>query len=199
MNSIKHGLVAALLAATGSLSTGLAADTAVLAGGCFWCMEKDFETLEGVTDVVSGFTGGTAEDPTYEGDHTGHYEAVEITYDPEVVSYQDLLDHFWVNIDPFDAQGQFCDKGPSYLSAIFVADDEERALAEASKERVEERFPDEEVVTPILPADTFYPIKGEESYHQDFYEKSPIRYKAYRWNCGRDRRLEEIWGDDATV
>ena len=199
MNFTRHGLVAALLAATGGLSTGLAADTAVLAGGCFWCMEKDFEALEGVTDVVSGFTGGTAENPTYNGDHTGHYEAVEITYDPEVVSYQDLLDHFWVNIDPFDARGQFCDKGPSYLSAIFVADDEERTLAEASKERVVERFPDEEVVTPILPADTFFPITGEESYHQDFYKKSPLRYKAYRWNCGRDRRLEEIWGDDATV
>ena len=199
MNSIKTSLVAAVVTATGLLSTGLAADTAVLAGGCFWCMEKDFESLDGVTDVVSGFTGGTAENPTYNGDHTGHYEAVEITYDPEVVSYQDLLDHFWVNIDPFDARGQFCDKGPSYLSAIFVADDEERALAEASKERVEERFPDEEVVTPILPEATFYPITGEESYHQDFYKKSPIRYKAYRWNCGRDRRLEEIWGDDATV
>ena len=175
------------------------ADTAILAGGCFWCMEKDFESLEGVTDVVSGFTGGTAENPTYRGDHTGHYEAVLITYDPAIVSYQQLLEHYWVNIDPFDAAGQFCDKGPSYRSAIFVANEEERALAEASKKTVIERFPDQTVVTPILPVATFFPIKGDEEYHQDYYRKYPVRYKAYRWGCGRDRRLKEIWGDDATV
>lgn len=173
------------------------ADKAVLAGGCFWCMEKDFESLNGVTDVISGFTGGTAPNPTYRGDHTGHYEAVEITYDPAVVSYQGILDHFWVNIDPFDATGQFCDKGPSYLSAIFVANDEERALAENSKQQVIDRFPDQEVVTPILEASTFFPIRGAESGHQDFYKKSPIRYKTYRWGCGRDKRLQEIWGSDA--
>ena len=199
MISIKHSLAAALVSATGLLSTGLVAETTVLAGGCFWCMEKDFEALEGVSDVVSGFTGGTAENPTYRGDHTGHYEAVEITYDPDVVSYQDLLDHFWVNVDPFDARGQFCDKGPSYLSAIFVANDEERALAERSRERVVARFPDEDVVTPILPSATFYPIEGDEIHHQDFYKKSPVRYKTYRWRCGRDKRLKEIWGEDATV
>lgn len=173
------------------------ADKAVLAGGCFWCMEKDFESLSGVTDVISGFTGGTAANPTYRGDHTGHYEAVEITYDPAVVSYQGILDHFWVNIDPFDARGQFCDKGPSYLSAIFVANDEERALAEKSKQQVIGRFTDQEVVTPILEASTFFPIRGAESGHQDFYKKSPIRYKTYRWSCGRDKRLREIWGSDA--
>ena len=199
MNPDKRIAAALLLSASGLLPGALAADTAVLAGGCFWCMEKDFEALEGVSDVVSGFTGGTAENPTYRGDHTGHYEAVEITYDPEVVSYQDLLDHFWVNVDPFDARGQFCDKGPSYLSAVFVADEEERMLAERSRERVVERFPDQTVVTPILPAATFYPIKGDEIHHQDFYKKSPVRYKAYRWSCGRDQRLEEIWGEDATV
>jgi peptide-methionine (S)-S-oxide reductase len=187
-------LSAALLFSTSAL-----ADKAVLAGGCFWCMEKDFESLDGVTDVISGFTGGTAENPTYSGDHAGHYEAVEITYDPAIVSYEQILQHFWVNIDPFDAQGQFCDKGPSYRSAIFVASEEEQALAEASKQRVVERFPDQTVVTPILPADTFYPIKGDEIHHQDYYRKSPLRYKAYRWSCGRDQRLEEIWGDDATV
>jgi peptide-methionine (S)-S-oxide reductase len=151
-----------------------------------------------VSDVISGFTGGTAENPTYSGDHTGHYEAVEITYDPKVVSYEEILDHFWINIDPFDARGQFCDKGPSYLSAIFVSNPQERALAEESKQRVVDRFPDQEVVTPILDASTFYPIRGDESYHQDYYKKSPIRYKAYRWNCGRDRRLREIWGEQAT-
>ncbi len=168
---------------------------AVLAGGCFWCMEADFEKLDGVTDVISGFTGGSHPNPTYNGAHTGHYEAVEITYDPEIASYQDLLDHFWINHDPFDARGQFCDKGHEYLAAIFVADEEQRRLAEASKRKVGERFAGKTVVTPILPLGTFYPIKGDESYHQDFYKKNPLRYKTYRWGCGRDRRLAEIWGD----
>lgn len=195
---MRHWLIG--LAAVGlSLATsGAMGDKAILAGGCFWCMEADFEKLEGVTDVVSGFTGGTVENPTYNGDHTGHYEAVEITYDPEKVSYGELLDHYWVNIDPFDDGGQFCDRGHSYLSAIFVADDKERAVAEQAKKEVEAMFPDKEVVTPILPAATFYPVKGNESYHQDYYKKSPIRYKFYRWNCGRDQRLEEIWGEKAT-
>ena len=199
MKPIKSCTTAVLLAATASLSSALVADTAVFAGGCFWCVEKDFESLEGVSEAVSGFTGGTAENPTYRGDHTGHYEAVRVTYDPDVVSYEELLEHFWVNIDPFDDRGQFCDKGHEYLSAVFVANDEERALAEASRRRVVERFPDETVVTPILPADTFYPIGGDEIHHQDYYKKSPLRYKAYRWGCGRDQRLREIWGKDATV
>ncbi|PLX74556.1 MAG: peptide-methionine (S)-S-oxide reductase [Desulfuromonas sp.] len=171
------------------------ADTTVLAGGCFWCMESDFEKLDGVTDVVSGFTGGTVENPTYNGNHAGHYEAVEISYDPEKVSYKELLDYYWVNIDPFDDRGQFCDKGHSYLSAIFVANEEERKIAEASKHEIAAMFAQQEVVTPILDASTFYPIKGDESYHQDFYKKSPVRYKIYRWNCGRDQRLRDIWGD----
>lgn len=174
------------------------ADKAILAGGCFWCMESDYEKLPGVTDVISGFTGGTVKNPTYNGDHTGHYEAVEITYDPNKVSYEQLLDYYWVNIDPFDDRGQFCDKGHSYLSAIFVADEKERAIAERTKKAVEAQFPDKKVATKILTASTFYPIKGEESYHQDFYKKSPVRYKFYRWNCGRDQRLKEIWGDSAT-
>ncbi len=173
------------------------ADEAILAGGCFWCMESDFEKLEGVTDVVSGFTGGSVPNPTYNGNHKGHYEAVKITYDGEVLSYQDILDHFWVNIDPFDDRGQFCDKGPSYLSAIFVANDKERAIAEQTKADVIAQFPNRKVVTPILNASTFYPIKGNEIGHQDFYKKSPVRYKFYRWNCGRDQRLKEIWGDKA--
>lgn len=180
-------------------SAAAVADKTVLAGGCFWCMEKDFEALEGVSEAISGFIGGTAENPTYRGDHTGHYEAVEITYDPDVVSYQDLLDHFWVNIDPFDGQGQFCDKGSEYLSAIFVANDEEKALAEKSKKLVMEQFSSQTVVTPILVASEFFPIKGKEMHHQDFYKKSPGRYKAYRWGCGRDKRLKQIWGAQATV
>ena len=145
------------------------ADKAILAGGCFWCMEKDFESLDGVSEVISGFIGGSAINPTYRGDHTGHYEAVEITYDSTVVTYQGILDHFWVNIDPFDAKGQFCDKGPSYLSAIFVANEQERMLAEKSRQRVINQFPDQIVVTPVLEASTFYPIRGEESHHQDYY------------------------------
>jgi peptide-methionine (S)-S-oxide reductase len=171
---------------------------AILAGGCFWCMESDFEKLDGVSGVVSGFTGGSRPDPTYRGDHSGHYEAVEIIYDPEVVDYAGILDHFWVNVDPFDARGQFCDKGPSYLAAIFVANDTERELAEKSRLQVVEMFPDQTVVMPILQQSTFFPIKGDESYHQDYYKKSPLRYKYYRWGCGRDQRLSAIWGDKVT-
>ena len=178
-----------------TFSSSSLAEKTVLAGGCFWCMESDFEKLKGVSDVVSGFTGGTIKNPTYNGNHKGHYEAVEITYDPKVVTYKQLLDYYWLNIDPFDARGQFCDKGHSYLSAIFVANEEERKIAEASRQKVVEQFPGKKVVTPILSTSTFYPIKGDESYHQDFYKKSPIRYKYYRWNCGRDQRLKEIWGE----
>jgi peptide-methionine (S)-S-oxide reductase len=174
------------------------ADKAILAGGCFWCMESDFEKLDGVSDVISGFTGGTVKDPTYNGDHTGHYEAVEITYDPHTVSYEELLNYYWLHIDPFDDQGQFCDKGHSYLSAIFVANEKERVVAEQTKRKVQSQFPDSRVATKILTATTFYPIQGEESYHQDYYKKSPLRYKYYRWSCGRDQRLNEIWGDIAT-
>ena len=180
------------------LTTQAFAAKTILAGGCFWCMESDFEKLKGVTDVVSGFSGGTLKNPTYNGNHKGHYEVVEITYDPKIVSYQEILDHYWVNIDPFDARGQFCDKGSEYLSAIFVANEEEKKIAEASKVAVEKMFPDKKVVTPILNAATFYPIKGKESYHQDYYKKSPLRYKGYRWNCGRDKRLTQIWGDKTT-
>lgn len=167
---------------------------AIFAGGCFWCMESDFEKLQGVTEVVSGFTGGSVKNPTYRGNHEGHYEAVLVTYNPDVISYQQLLDYFWVNIDPFDDRGQFCDKGHEYLSAIFVANETERKLAEQSRKKVVDLFPDHKVVTPILNASIFYPIKGDESYHQDYYKNNPIRYKFYRYNCRRDARLEAIWG-----
>lgn len=189
---IKLSFSAALLL----IAPALKAEKAVFAGGCFWCMEADFEKLPGVKEVISGFTGGELENPTYSGDHRGHYEAVEVDYDPNVVTYQDLLDHFWVNIDPFDSTGQFCDKGHSYLSAIFVENERQKSLAEASRQVVVKRFPDQEVVTPILMASTFYPIQGHESYHQDYYKNYSIRYKAYRWSCGRDKRLKAIWGDD---
>lgn len=194
---MKKKLVFILLTIFLSYASNVGADKTILAGGCFWCMESDFEKLEGVTDVVSGFTGGTLKNPTYNGNHEGHFEAVEITYDPSKVSYKGLLEHYWVNIDPFDAKGQFCDKGPSYLSAIFVANETERKIADQSKRQVEEQFPNKVVVTPILNASIFYPIKGDESYHQDFYKNYSIRYKTYRWNCGRDKPLKAIWGDKA--
>ena len=174
------------------------AEKAYFAGGCFWCMESDFEGLPGIEDVVSGFTGGTLKNPTYNGDHRGHYEAIEITYDPQIISYQGLLDHYWVNIDPFDASGQFCDKGHSYLAAIFVSTPEERRLAEQSKQKVVAMFLPQKVIMPILDASTFYPIAGNESHHQDYYKKSSVRYKLYRYSCGRDARLKEIWGNQAT-
>jgi len=170
--------------------------TTVLAGGCFWCMEADFEKLDGVVDVVSGFSGGTLPNPTYNGNHAGHYEAVEISYDPQKLSYRQILEYYWVHIDPFDDRGQFCDKGHSYLSAIFVASDAERKAAEETRDEIEATFK-QKVATKILDATTFWPIQGEESYHQDYYKKSPVRYKYYRWNCGRDQRLQEIWGAKA--
>lgn len=181
-----------------AVSTQVFAAKTILAGGCFWCMEADFEKLDGVVDVISGFTGGTLQNPTYSGNHEGHYEAVEITYDPETLDYQDLLDYYWLQIDPFDDGGQFCDRGHSYLAAIFTANDEEREIAKKSKEKIQAMFPDRKVVTPILAATTFWPIKGEESYHQDYYKNNPIRYNYYRWGCGRDQRLKEVWGNRAT-
>jgi len=195
---MKYKLMLAVFAILLIFAAQASAATTVLSGGCFWCMESDFEKLPGVSDVVSGFTGGTLKDPTYNGNHTGHYEAVEITYDPAQVSYEKLLDHYWVNIDPFDDGGQFCDRGHSYLSAIFVANDEERTIAEESKKHVSEQFPGDEVATEILDASTFYPIKGDESYHQDYYKNYSFRYSAYRWNCGRDARLKTLWGDKAS-
>ena len=170
------------------------AEEAVFAGGCFWCVEALFQETEGVSDAVSGFTGGIHPNPTYSGRHDGHYEAVKVTFDPEIVSYQQLLDLFWVNVDPFDDRGQFCDKGPSYRSAIFVANESQRALAEASKARVASEFADKKVATEILPGAKFFRV---EASHQDYYKNNPIRYRYYRNGCGRDRRLENIWGDRA--
>lgn len=191
-------LVSITICLTLTATQTASAAKAYFAGGCFWCMEADFEKLRGVVDVVSGFTGGVLEDPTYKGNHMGHYEAVEITYDPAIVNYQGLLDHYWVNIDPFDARGQFCDKGHSYLSAIFVSNADEKRLAEQSRQKVVEEFSSLEVITPVLDASVFYPIKGDEAYHQNYYKTNSIRYKVYRWNCGRDKRLKNIWGDRAT-
>jgi peptide-methionine (S)-S-oxide reductase len=169
---------------------------AFFAGGCFWCMESFYQEYEGVTDVVSGFTGGTLENPTYRGNHEGHYEAVKISYDPEVVSFETLLGTYWRNVDPFDGKGQFCDKGPSYRSAIFVSNPAERMLALASKSAVTEQFPAQSVQTEVLDSGAFWPV---EEAHQDYYLKNPLRYKYYRWNCGRDQRLEAIWGAEVAA
>jgi peptide-methionine (S)-S-oxide reductase len=172
-------------------------ETAIFAGGCFWCVEEAFDKVEGVVETTSGYTGGTVEDPTYQqvsAGGTGHAEAVQVRYDPAKVDYVRLLDVFWHNVDPFDAGGQFCDRGGSYRSAIFVATDEQERLAEASKKDLADRF-DRPIATGIVPADVFYPA---EDYHQDYHAKNPLRYKFYKWNCGRAQRLEEIWGEPAS-
>lgn len=168
---------------------------AIFAGGCFWCMEPPFDKLDGVLATTSGYIGGTKADPTYEqvtSGRTGHYEALQVEYDPARVSYQQLLDVFWRNIDPLDAAGQFCDKGPQYRSGIFALDDSQRAAAEASRAALEKsgKLPGR-IVTEILPAAKFYPA---EAYHQDYYRKNSASYTYYRWSCGRDRRLEKLWG-----
>jgi peptide-methionine (S)-S-oxide reductase len=169
-----------------------------VAGGCFWCVEEAFEHQDGVDSATSGYTGGQIANPTYEQvseGGTGHFEAVQIVYDPQKITYEKLLDVFWHNVDPTDATGQFCDRGDQYRSAIFVHDAAQRAAAEASKRAIEQSGkPTAKVATEILPAGTFYPA---EEYHQDYGEKNPIRYRFYRTTCGRDRRLREVWGEQA--
>lgn len=181
-------------------STTQAAADAILgkayfAGGCFWCMEEAFEKVEGVLSVTSGYMGGTVANPNYEdvsAGRTGHAESVEVVYDPARVSYQKLLDAFWRNVDPITPNAQFCDHGSQYRSAVFFQTDEEKRVAEATKQAIEQsrRFK-EPIVTQIVMASQFYPA---EDYHQDFYKKNPVRYKFYKYNCGRAQRLEELWG-----
>lgn len=170
-------------------------EKAIFAGGCFWCMEKPFEKLDGVFSVISGYTGGETQNPTY-GNYAagGHIEAIEISYDPARLSYQKLLDVYWHQVDPTDAGGQFVDRGHAYTTAIFYFNDEQQRLAEESKAGLEKRGAFEKpIVTPILPAETFYPA---EDYHQDYYKKNPIRYSYYRSGSGRDRYLDKIWGKE---
>ena len=175
-------------------------ETAIFAGGCFWCVESDFEAVPGVVDAVSGYTGGHTEDPTYREvvqENTGHLEAVRITYDANKISYERMLHLFWRSVDPTDAGGQFCDRGESYTTAIFALNEEQKTKAEASKKAlVESKVLPDPVVTPIRAAQKFYPA---EDYHQDYYTKSPYRYKLYRFGCGRDRRVKSLWGDEAWV
>lgn len=186
-----------ILPVTGGASTGTVPgySKATFAGGCFWCMEPPFDALDGVISTTSGYIGGHKQDPTYKEvsrGGTGHTEAVQIVYDPERVSYAELLDIYWHNIDPTDPHGQFCDKGDQYRSEIFFHDDEQEKLANQSKAALVELKPfTGDVVTGVTAATVFYPA---EDYHQDYYTKNPVRYKFYRYGCGRDKRLEELWG-----
>lgn len=168
---------------------------AIFAGGCFWCMESDFDALPGVVATTSGYIGGHLPNPTYEDvtrETSGHKEAVHVVYDTAKLSYAQVLDYFWRHIDPTDGGGQFCDRGDSYESAIFALDEAQRAEAEASKAAIDAsgKLP-KPIVTPVLPATTFYPA---EVYHQDFHTKNPARYAPYRYGCGRDARVAELWG-----
>ncbi|MDX1571781.1 MAG: peptide-methionine (S)-S-oxide reductase MsrA, partial [Xanthomonadales bacterium] len=173
-------------------------ETAYFAGGCFWCTESDFESVPGVAEAISGYAGGHVDNPSYEAvsaDRTGHLETVEVLYDTEKVTYEELLDVFWHSVDPTDDGGQFCDRGSSYRTAVFAADAAQREKAEASKEEIERTKPfDAPIVTPIRDLEKFWPA---EDYHQDFYETHTIRYKTYRTGCGRDARLRDLWGDEA--
>ena len=169
--------------------------TATFAGGCFWCMQPPFDGLDGVISTTVGYTGGHTRNPTYEeveSGGTGHTEAIQITYDPKKIGYAKLLDVFWHNIDPLTPNGQFCDLGTQYRSAIFYHNDEQKRLAEESKKTLETsgRF-QEPIVTEIVPASAFYPA---EDYHQGYYRKNPVRYHYYRYRCGRDQRLDKLWG-----
>lgn len=171
---------------------------AIFAGGCFWCVESDFDKVPGVFETISGYTGGSVADPTYTkvtAGGTGHSEAVRITFDPKKVKYKRLLHIFWRTVDPTDDGGQFCDRGHSYKTAIFATNDEQLRLAKASKKMLRDaKLLDKPIVTPIRVASTFYPA---EDYHQDYYNKNPLRYKFYRLSCGRDSRLRTLWGKEA--
>jgi peptide-methionine (S)-S-oxide reductase len=189
-----------LLSLAFSLNAGAATEgnhkTAIFAGGCFWCMEGPYDALDGVISTTSGYISGHVKNPTYQqvsSGSTGHTEALQVVYDPSKVSYKELLDVFWVNIDPLTADAQFCDHGTQYRSGIFYANEAEKAAAKASLDNVQKKF-EKPVVTEITMASTFYPA---EKYHQNYYQTNPVRYKYYRWRCGRDARLKELWGDAA--
>lgn len=197
MCRVRLSLVLALTVACTAVAQGAnqPANRAVatFAGGCFWCTEADFDKVPGVISTTSGYTGGGVANPSYtqvSAGGTGHAEAVEVVYDPYKVSYDELLSYYWRHVDPTVKNRQFCDVGEQYRTAIFVHDDEQRRLAEASKKKVEAELK-QPIYTEIVPAGHFYKA---EDYHQDFYQKNPTKYKFYRWNCGRDQRLEQLWG-----
>ena len=193
-------LSALMFAACAAVAAASPADkaSAIFAGGCFWCEETAFEGQPGILSVTSGYTGGHVQNPTYEqvsSGATGHAESVEVVYDPSKTSYEKLLEIFWHNVDPFQKDGQFCDHGTQYRSAIFYKDEAQKKAAEESKRKLEQdpKFKGK-IVTQIVPASAFYPA---EEYHQDFWKKSPARYYSYRAGCGRDARLKQIWGEAA--
>ena len=192
------GAALALLAAGGALAQSGATAKATFAGGCFWCVEADFDKVPGVKSTTSGYIGGTVANPTYQqvaGKVTGHAEAVEIVFDPKIVSYAQLVEHFWRTIDPTTVDRQFCDRGSPYRTAIFTHDDAQAAAARASLAALEKSKPfPEPIVTQVQKAGPFYVA---EDYHQDYYLKNPIRYKYYRTSCGRDARLQKLWGPAA--
>ncbi len=189
--TIKRRLIALFLCGL-PVALFAASENVLFAGGCFWCMEPPFDKLDGVISTVSGYSGGHTENPTYKSTSsgkTGHYEVIRVEYDPARVSYAQLLAVFWQNIDPFDARGQFCDKGPQYRAAIFFNNGAQKQAAIKSKQAIQGQAQNRPVVTEILSAKKFYPA---EDYHQDYYRKNPLRYKYYRTGCGRDRRLGQI-------
>ena len=190
-------LLSLLIAGTLAAPVQAATATATFAGGCFWCMEGPFDEMDGVISTTSGYIGGHTADPTYpevSSGTTGHAEAVQIVYDPDKVSYEQLLTTFWHNIDPTVKNRQFCDAGSQYRSAIFYHDERQKALAEESKQALEQAVFGKSLATEIVAAGRFY---AAEDYHQDYYMKNPLRYKYYRFSCGRDQRLKQIWGDAA--
>lgn len=185
-----------VLATSFAAPANAARKSAIFAGGCFWCVEADYDKVPGVISTTSGYTGGSAKTANYKtvsSGGTGHYESVRIVYDPAKVSYRRLVDIFWRTVDPTDAGGQFCDRGSSYKTAVFVANEEERKIAQASKKKAEAAL-GRNIVTPILSAKPFYKAEG---YHQNYYRKNPIRYKIYRYGCGRDNRIKALWGSQA--
>lgn len=188
----------ALVGINGAFTNQASADSAIaiLAGGCFWCIEKDFEHVNGVTDVISGYTGGTTPNPTYRNHSAGrHLEAVKITYDPKKISYENLLSIFWRSVNPTDAGGQFCDRGYSYTTAIYAVSKEQLEVAKASKAELQKSGAIKgKIVTPIHTASKFYP---SEDYHQNYYKKNPVRYKYYRYSCGRNQTVKKLWGKQA--
>ncbi len=198
INRAAGALLSAALLAGAAGAASAATAVATFAGGCFWCVESDFDKVPGVLETVSGYTGGTVENPTYEAvteGNTGHYEAVRITYDPAKVSYEELLDVFWHSVDPTDAGGQFCDRGDSYRTAVFFHDPGQKRAATATKKAIDDSgVLKGSIVTPILMAKSFYPA---EDYHQEYYVKDPLRYRFYRFGCGRDNRLRSLWGKEA--
>ena len=209
LGALRNGLAIVFLALAAAITAPAAQETtntalpkgaevAIFAGGCFWCVESDFDQVPGVLRTVSGYTGGSVKNPTYDtvtAGGSGHREAVQIVFDPKKVSYAQLVEIFWRSVDPTDDGGQFCDRGESYKTAIFATSAEQKRIAEASKNRLAKSgILKRPVVTPIEAAGTFYPAEG---YHQNYYKKNPLRYKFYRYSCGRNARIKEVWGKQA--